>query len=544
MMKKIIAFLCAIGLFGSSGFVFGEQKTTLLFSLGSHIQGDMTECSIEILNLQNPMNEVSSLTIIFSKGFKLSNDIPIEAVTIDEGMNPQQIEVNGANNVHLILPPNHKTSIVIHFSIQAKIQNPIFQESASVSLVLEELGLILFSDSISMNPPENSVKVIYPKNIVQVGDYFKEEFSVSLFSELDQTIYFSLNESEFIVYTKPIQILYGKQVLEFYGQRKNGVIEPKQEQTFQVDSLPPLIKIIEPADKKLLNRKNQNLKVFINDFSTVHFQVQNQNIAVLPKIDGMLIEVPLILKPGENLVSYKAVDSVGFETSGTLTYYVDLTPPALVVYSPKKGDIVCGTRVEISGKVEVGAVVFVTNTKVKADEYGNFSLQIIPPSKGLNQLNILCIDQSGNEVRVNYSYYYFPGRLFEFLIGQNKGKIDNVEKEMTPAPLLDSQNGEVYVPLRFVADSLGFDLIWNSKEGRAVLKKSTNEIELRPNDSTVRIKEGEKWEKIELLYSPTLFKGSIMIPLEFLKKILGGEIVYDLSNNRVFVNFCDKGESQ
>jgi hypothetical protein len=257
-------------------------------------------------------------------------------------------------------------------------------------------------------------------------------------------------------------------------------------------------------------------------------------------MDGMIIEVPLVLQAGENTISYKAIDQVGYQKEGVLTYFVDQTPPAFVIYSPKKGEAVCGTRVEISGKAELGSTVIFMDQQIKTDSYGNFSMQILPPAKGINQLNILCMDPAGNENRINYNYYYFPGRLFEFLIGQNKSKIDGIEKDINPSPILDSQNGEIYVPLRFVSDALGFELIWNAKEGRAVMKKNKNEIELRPNDSVVRISSGARVEKIELLYSPTLYKGSIMVPAEFLKKILGGEVIYDLSNARMFVNFCDK----
>lgn len=539
-MKKIVSLICLAGILFSGIRVLADQKPSLLFSLGTPIKGEYSAVSIEISNANMIIPLTSSLTIIFSQGFRLGRDIPLQSIMVDGSNHPSYIEIKSANNIFLKIPPIKKDTIQIEFLLTAQIQNPIDQENVSISMILEESKLILFSDTIAISSPDNSVHAELPKKLRTIEQFFPEEFFLTMVSTQKSTIYYAIDSNEFFLYQEPIFIKNGSHQVLYYGKRSSGAMEPLQELRFQVDSVAPDVKIIDPPNKKLLNQKNQLLKVILKDYSPLHFYIMGQDIAVLPVIEGIMVEIPITLSPGENQLPYKAVDQVGYSKEGVITYFVDLTPPAVIVYSPKKGEVVCGSRVEISGKAELGSIISIFDQRVKTDSYGNFSFQIIPSTKGLNQLNILCVDPAGNENRINYNYYYFPGRLFEFLIGQNKSNIDGVQKDINPPPILDSQNGEVYVPLRFVSDALGFELIWSSKEGRALMIKNKNEIELRPNDSQVRIRSAARVEKIDLLYAPTLYKGSIMVPAEFLKKILGGEVIYDLSNARIFVNFCDK----
>lgn len=524
----------------SGGIVKAEEKPVLHFSLQSTVQGEITAASLFIDKLTMNPDEEIAMSIIFSKGFLINREIQQDAIKIDDNNTPKQALVIGLDNIRLVLPMIQKSSFRIDFLAQAGIQNPIQQDKASISLVIENTNQILFSNTINLIPPNNTVESKVEKEIVPLNGYFPEEFSLKLTPGKNKTIFYSLNQSEFKEYSTPILIVNGKHILQYYGQRQSGAKEPLQVKEYQVDAMPPSVKIVSPPNKKLVNQRNLTVTVMVKDVSPLHFHIQQLDLSIISNMEGVLIEIPLVLEPGENLVPYQVIDAVGHKSEGVLTYYVDLTPPALVVYSPKKGDTVCGTRIEISGKAELGVKVMVFDQLVKTDANGNFSVQYIPSNKGINQLSIVCIDLAGNENRLNYHYYYFPGKLLEFLIGQNKAKVDNTEKEINPPPLLDSQNGEVYVPLRFVADALAFELTWNSKEGRAVLKKNKTEIELRPNDTQVRIKMGSRNEKIDLLYTPTLYKGSLMVPAEFLKKILGGEVIYELSNSRIFVNYCDK----
>ena len=542
-MKKLISFLCMIVLFCSAHTVFGEQNPNMTVKLSNTTFGEKTGITLSIKHLP-PMNlQNTFLTVIFSDGYQFDASMKEETVLIDEERNPISISVKENSNLRLEIQwIERQDTLTVEFLAESNIINPVDQKSVSFSIIIEQKNLILFSEPIELKRPGNTVQVMYPKGLKEVNNWFSKEISVQLISEKAEEIFFSLDQKDFTKYKYPILLKNGVHSLEYYGVRKSTASESIQNIRINIDSLPPQVRFIQPKDQSLWNQRSILCQLSVIDYSPVQIFIQDQEKKTNGNMEGENVEFTLKFQPGENKIHYLAIDSVGLKMDGNITIFIDVTPPALLVYSPKKSEVLCGSRVEISGKVEVGCSLYMGDKLIQTDSYGNFSIQVIPENKGLNQLNLRCLDLAGNETRISYSYYYFPGRLMEFFIGQSKVKIDGQEKEINPSPLLDRQTNEVYVPLRFICDTLQFELSWDAKEMRALMKKNKTEIELRPNDNMIRVRTGLKTEKIELLYTPTLYKGSVMVPVEFLKKILGGEAIYQLDppDNRVFVNFCDK----
>ncbi|BCX14517.1 MAG: hypothetical protein KatS3mg088_200 [Patescibacteria group bacterium] len=76
--------------------------------------------------------------------------------------------------------------------------------------------------------------------------------------------------------------------------------------------------------------------------------------------------------------------------------YRFLSPPSLVLFSPKDGDKVRVGELLVSGKTDVDAIVFVNNQPVVIDSDGNFQAQILV-DQNTNQLVVKARSRSGKE---------------------------------------------------------------------------------------------------------------------------------------------------
>ena len=232
---------------------------------------------------------------------------------------------------------------------------------------------------------------------------------------------------------------------------------------------------------------------------------------------------------------------MGLIASGSLVVNLDRTPPALTVYSPRKGDIICGNQVEITGKSEPGSQLFLGEKAIPLDVFGNFAMFLVP-AKGQNTLELWCYDPAGNETRVKINYYFFAGKLVEIWIDKINATLEGKDISISPPPIIEPVSGEIYLPLRFLPTVLDYQLEWNAQDGVAILKRNEVQILVKPNDVKIRVKSNGKSENIEMDYPPLLTNKTIMIPSEFLKKVLGAELLFDEDEKKLLINFCDRRE--
>jgi len=59
----------------------------------------------------------------------------------------------------------------------------------------------------------------------------------------------------------------------------------------------------------------------------------------------------------------------------------------------------------------------------------------------------------------------------------------------------------------------------------------------------VQIRNSEQVEDVRLQYVPTVYQGSTMIPAEFIKRILGGDVIFDTTAKKTILHFCEKTPS-
>lgn len=88
-----------------------------------------------------------------------------------------------------------------------------------------------------------------------------------------------------------------------------------------------------------------------------------------------------------------------FTDVGEFSYFLDKTPPFLVVESPKNNEVVFSKEISVSGKTESSVEVLVNGEKANVGFDGSFSKKIFLNS-GENKVKIQAIDKAKNESEI------------------------------------------------------------------------------------------------------------------------------------------------
>lgn len=198
---------------------------------------------------------------------------------------------------------------------------------------VEDIIFEVYSDS---RAPKTFIKN-RNKGYLNAGKrYFSGEFSLD-FEASDvhsgvNTIYYSINESKFEKFSKPIQLLQEKEYrVVFYAIDNVGNAEENKSETIIIDKTKPQTQVMIKGDR------HENI---ISARSSIVIDVVENSSGVnglFYKIgDGQVkpFKYPILaswFSEGEHSISYYAIDNVGNkEEWNTFEFFVDKTPPIIV----------------------------------------------------------------------------------------------------------------------------------------------------------------------------------------------------------------------
>ncbi len=546
-MKKLLQLFIALFLAGTlfipthlsyaqdtlSGSIRPVRKTQCIIALGTYEKGEATSMELRLPLSDNHISSESWITILFPDSFAIPELFAHDFAFADA--TALQVQKTGNNNIRLQTPTNITELLSISISLDAGIRNPIEEDSFVCTLFIESWEEFFESDPILLQTPHNSV-LYTMQNQAKPNQHgwMSETPIVQVYSEMTQNIFVSLNQTEFsklddFVFTIP----EGLHTLSFYGVRSSGLKEEIKTISWKVDPYPPSCIAISPNHRSWINTEHPLVTFQIASISPAFLIVSEE---VYPVLDNE-VQVPMSLKPGKNTVSYDIVNQAGHRISDEFTLFVDITPPAVSVYYPSEGQIFCGYQMVVTGKSEPSSTLSVNGMPAQTDAYGNFSIEI-PIVEGENIVLVRSEDRAGNSTELQRTFFHYTGTVIEIQLANHKSFLNEEEIELEPFPFRDSQNGEVYVPIRLFAESLGYSLRWDSKLNAAILEKGGISIYVRPNDSIIKVSQQENVEEIDVYYAPTIVDGVIVVPMEFIKTILGSEVKYNQKQDTIYIIFC------
>ena len=169
--------------------------------------------------------------------------------------------------------------------------------------------------------------------------------------------------------------------------------------TVIVDHTPPVLVITEPPDGLITPNRTLRLRGTFEPGARVWIDIAEQ-----PGESGVL-DTPIQLLEGPNVVTIKAVDRAGNWATVVLHLTLDTIPPTLVVYHPRDGSGTSDPALAIDGRADGASVVelrvvhpsgeVVTSSVVPAADWS--FLTTVQLSEGRNVVTVRAVDLAGNE---------------------------------------------------------------------------------------------------------------------------------------------------
>jgi hypothetical protein len=161
--------------------------------------------------------------------------------------------------------------------------------------------------------------------------------------------------------------------------------------TITVDTTPPSIEVITPADGLATNER------FIEVSGTV-------DLEALLLLDGRLIEhewtfrTQVTLNEGANTIQVRCLDAIGNERAITLNVVLDTKAPVLAIESPARSPFVTNVRdIVVAGKVGGDlSTLKVAGKAVQVDGDGAFETTVTLAADGPAEILIEAVDGVGN----------------------------------------------------------------------------------------------------------------------------------------------------
>jgi hypothetical protein len=290
--------------------------------------------------------------------------------------------------------------------------------------------------------------------------------------------------------------------------------------------------------KIYLFTKNAN-EVFVNEkiidsnLNSAFFDLSQygQNTTIYFKIQT----IPLSLEP-------LALDKIPYY-SFAIPKVEDRAPPSLTIVSPLDESRFYGDpKIKITGTLTDSdsgplKILIGDSTEIAVEKNGQFSFDFIL-SNGENIITVFGFDNNLNATGVTIVLYFQKEKIIELFVDKKEATINGENILLDVSPFI--QNGRTMVPLRFISESMGFEVLWNSLD-KTVLLKSDNlqkTIILTISSKIAKIIDSENNISYFSLDAPAIIIGGrTMVPLRFITEQFGGKIIYNTEARKITIKF-------
>jgi hypothetical protein len=124
-----------------------------------------------------------------------------------------------------------------------------------------------------------------------------------------------------------------------------------------------------------------------------------------------------------------------------------------------------------------------------------------------------------------------------FVIGSKSYKWNGTSQAMDVAPII--RESRTLLPIRYVADPLGANVLWNSSEGKVTVQPESKTIELWINNNTAKVNGNSvKIDPNNNAVTPIIIPpGRTMLPLRFIADNLDSNVVWNPADTSINVTY-------
>lgn len=117
----------------------------------------------------------------------------------------------------------------------------------------------------------------------------------------------------------------------------------------------------------------------------------------------------------------------------------------------------------------------------------------------------------------------------EFIIGSSEFTADGEVKTFETAPYI--KDGRTYLPVRFVAESLGASVEWKAETGKAIIRSEEAVISIQNGSKIININGVD----VNMDVAPEISNNRMMCPIRFIAESLNCEVEWDAKNKKVCI---------
>ena len=421
---------------------------------------------------------IDKINIIFPIGTTMPSSIQISSITVNN-IPTTSVEVNGTTvtiTVPITTPVNGNVTVVI--SESANIKNPVQGGSYMLFVNTSKEQSSIQSSPYAISPTPVTSPLVSPAQPDGLNGFYitQPKIMLSSVSAIDPNpiiYYYFDNNAPTIFAGTPISVPEGTHTFYYYAVDNQAHQEKTSSMQFKVDTIPPQLTVTSPQNNAILNSKTVSVSGIVDAGSTV---TVNGVIETVDSTGKFTIDIEI--SQASEVIVVAATDLAGNSTQTTLQVSLDTTPPPLEITSPVPFQEVHTLPLLVQGKTEKGALVSINGISATVNADGSFSGAVNALSEGeMSLIEVIAKDTAGNATKRTVNVKYVRTTIIKLQIG-NKNAIVNTSTLILPvAPVI--KNGRTFVPLRFVSEAFGAEVTWDGIFKIVGIKLGENEIKLQ-----------------------------------------------------------------
>ncbi|MBC7195003.1 MAG: hypothetical protein H5U37_05040, partial [Caldisericia bacterium] len=291
------------------------------------------------------------------------------------------------------------------------------------------------------------------------------------------------------------------------------------------DITPPEIKF-NIEDSFITNKRKILINGETEKDALIYF---NDNI--INNDDGKF-SIEVNLNEGLNELKFKAVDLFGNSKDYTLKIFLDTLPPEVKFDIPETFKTT-ENILTLKGYTNELVDIFINNNYSGKFSEGDFEIKI-PLYEVINKLKIEVYDLAQNKISLNKAIYKIERKVIELFVGDKKIYINGLEREIDVAPFI--LNGRVYVPIRFITESLGGNVIYNDKDKSISFVLFDKSVLMWVDKKNYFV----NFKEYFMDSPPFIIKpGRVMVPLRFIAEAVDAKVLWDGTLKKITIIYPD-----
>lgn len=425
----------------------------------------------------NLLPGIDKIYIVFPLGTTIPTSIPTSQITINS-VPTTLIEISGTT-ITITVPFEVKefSDVMVKIGEGANIKNPIQAGNYNLSVYTTKEQTPMVSNAYKIeNVPETKL-IIAPAEPDGTNGFYKTKPSItfSVFSAIDPnpTVYYYFDNNTPTVWNGNLIIApEGIHTLFFYAVDREGHKESTKSFQIKVDTIPPVLFVTEPKDNSIVSSKTIKVKGIVDIGSTV--TVGGVNVPV----DGAgNFESTFEMSGNSETISVVAVDIAGNTTEVKVKVTLDTEPPPLTIVKPVMFENIIKLPLVVEGVTEKGATVTVNGEKVTVKEDGTFSYEFYGLKENvINNIEVVAKDEAGNTTKKTVAVKYSRSVSIILQVGNTVAVVNGKNYILEAVPQINS--GRTMVPLRFIGESFGATFEYDATTKKISIQFNNSAIQM------------------------------------------------------------------